>query len=197
MSPRRRELLSWLMTAALAAAACGTPPDKEMQQAQGAIDTARAAGAEQYARDEFAAAEGALKRSHEAVEQRDYRLALNNALDARDRAQNAARQTADRKVAARADAERELLDAMTALTDANAKLRSADDARVPARTLGPHRRVITDSEAALQKTRAAFDKGDYLPVIEQARATTARLRQTSKDLQAVAAAPKPSPRRRR
>ena len=71
--------------------ACGgEPPDKEMQQAQGAIDAARAAGADQYAHEEFAAAQEALTHANEAVEQRDYRLALNHALDSRERAQNAA-----------------------------------------------------------------------------------------------------------
>ena len=61
----RRILLSLAVLAAVAGAACGDPPDKEMQQAQGAIDAARAAGADQYAREEFTAAEDALKRSHE------------------------------------------------------------------------------------------------------------------------------------
>ncbi|PYQ93511.1 MAG: hypothetical protein DMF96_29615 [Acidobacteria bacterium] len=59
MSSVRRLPLSLAMLAAMAGAACGNPPDKEMQQAQGAIDAARAAGADQYARDEFAAAEDA------------------------------------------------------------------------------------------------------------------------------------------
>ena len=95
MSSTRRLLLSLAVVAAMTGAACGDPPDKEMQQAQGAIDAARAAGADQYARDEFTAAEDALKRSHDAVAQRDYRLALNAALDARERAQTAAKEAAD------------------------------------------------------------------------------------------------------
>ena len=77
--------------------ACGEPPDKEMHQAQGAIDAARAAGADTYAPDEFKAAVDALARAQDAVAQRDYRLALNNALDSRERAQNAARMGADRQ----------------------------------------------------------------------------------------------------
>ena len=50
---------------------CGAPPQKEMDQAEGAIAAARAAGAAQYAAVEFAAAETALKRSHEAAAQPD------------------------------------------------------------------------------------------------------------------------------
>jgi hypothetical protein len=189
---RRRSFLlsvACASVAALTSVACADPPDKELQQAQGAIDTARAAGADQYAHDEFAAAEDALKRAHDAVNQRDYRLALNNALDARERAQSAAKEAADRKTSARAEAERELLDAMTALNDANSKLRAAEAGRAPARALAAPKRVLVDSEAALQKARAAFDGGDYLAVIDSARATSARLRASAHDFEVAASTP--------
>src|SRR5215217_1576123 len=106
MSAVRRLLVSLACAAALAGAACGDPPDREMQQAQSAIDAARAGGAGHYAPSEFAAAEDALKRARDAVAQRDYRLALNNALDARERAQTAAKEAADGARAARAKADR-------------------------------------------------------------------------------------------
>ena len=61
---------------AAAAAGCADPPSKELHQAQGAIDAARAAGADSYATDEFTAAVEALARAEAAVGQRDYRLAL-------------------------------------------------------------------------------------------------------------------------
>ena len=178
-------LLSLAVIAALAVAACGDPPEKEIQQAQGAIDTARAAGADQYAQSEFAAAEDALKRAHEAVVQRDYRLALNNALDARERALAAAKESADRKTTARADAERELLDAMTALNEMHTKARAAEANHLPAKTLLSVRKVITDSEDAVQKARAAFDTSDYLTAIAQARETRARLLATAKEVDAA------------
>src|SRR6185503_1475685 len=104
MFPPRR-LLSALAVCALMAGACGSPPDKELQQAQTAIDAARAAGADRFAAEEFTAAQSALARANDAVAQRDYRLALNNALDARERAQNAARDATGRVAAARKDAE--------------------------------------------------------------------------------------------
>ena len=65
-------------------AACGTPPHKEMDQAQGAIDAARTAVDDRYAPDEFRAAERSLTLANEAVSQRDYRLALNHALESRE-----------------------------------------------------------------------------------------------------------------
>jgi hypothetical protein len=69
-----------LIFATLFAAACSEPPSKEMNQAQGAIDAARAAGAEQYAADELKAAVDALAQYEVAVTARDYRLALAHAL---------------------------------------------------------------------------------------------------------------------
>ena len=81
-----------------------------MQQAQGAIDAARAAGADAYAHTEFTAAQDALKQAREAAGQHDYQSALNHALDSRERAQNAAKEAADRKATARGDAERAMED---------------------------------------------------------------------------------------
>jgi hypothetical protein len=190
----RRLLLSFAVAAALIGAACGDPPDKEIQQAQGAIDAARAAGADQYATAEFTAAQEALKRANDAVEQRDYRLALNHALDARERAQNAAKEAADRKTTARSEAERALLDAMTALNDAHTKLRAAETARAPVKTVVTARRVITDGEDTVQKARAAFDGGDYLTAKTTMAGTTERLKATAHELEA--ATPNSNRRRR-
>ncbi|HEY6212441.1 MAG TPA: DUF4398 domain-containing protein, partial [Vicinamibacterales bacterium] len=103
----RRLLRGLVVPTTLAAIACaGDPPDKEIKQAQAAIDAARGAGADRYAKTEFAAAQDALKRATDAVADRDYRLALNHALDARERADAAAKQAADGKLVARADADR-------------------------------------------------------------------------------------------
>ena len=132
----RRLLLSLAIVAAIAGAACGDPPDKEMQQAQGAIDAARAAGADQYAHDEFTAAEDALKRAHDAVDQRDYRLALNDALDTRERAQTAAKEAVERQGhRPRRRRPRRWPTPTPRCHDARAKLKAAEAARVPARTL--------------------------------------------------------------
>jgi len=179
---------------ALAGAACGNPPDKELQQAQSAIDAARTAGAEQFARDEFTAAQDALKRANDAVAQRDYRLALNNALDARERAQNAAKEAADGSRAARATAERALADAATALANARGRLKAAEIAHVPAKRLTSARRAIDNGDIALQKARTTLDRGEYVAATDAATRTTADLHAAARDL--ASAAP-PTPRRRR
>lgn len=132
-------------------AACAAPPQKEMDQADGAIATARAAGAAQYASEEFSAAEAALKRSHDAVAQRDYRQALNHALDARERAQTAAREAADKMAIARGQAERAITAAELALATAQQRVQAA---RRPVAS-PPRRAVPTPGLAALETTVAA------------------------------------------
>jgi flagellar hook-basal body complex protein FliE len=166
-------------------AGCGDdPPNKELQQAQQAIDEARASGADRYSSDEFNAAQDAVKRAQAAVGARDYRQALNDALDARDRAQNASKDTTDKKAKAKVDADRALHDAALAIVDARAKLRTAESAhRVPSRVLVPVRRDITDAETHVQEARTAFDSGDYLSALQTLNASMKRLNDTVKTLQ--------------
>jgi hypothetical protein len=159
MPLRRASSLIIAFALAAAALACGgDPPDKEMQQAQGAIDAARAAGADQYAHDEFAAAQEALKHANEAVNDRDYRQALNFALDSRERAQNAAAMAADGKAAARVDADRAINAATGAVNELAQKLKTPDPSR---RAAAPLRKGLADGERALQEARAAFGTADY------------------------------------
>jgi len=162
--------MSWLMTS------CGDdPPNKEIQQAQQAIDAAGTSGAERYAGDEFTAAKEALTRAKAAVVARDYRQALNDALDARDRAQTASRDTTDRKARAKDDADRGLHDAALALVDARAKLRAADVSRRAPRLAAALRRDIADAETHVQEARTAFDSGAYLDANELLAQATQRL----------------------
>jgi len=186
--------LPLVLTAVLLISACGDPPDKELQQARSAIESARGAGAEVYARDEFSAAESALKGANEAVDQRDYRLALNRALDARERAQNAEKEAVSRKAAARTEASRAVAAAGRALDEARSRLKTAEGARVPARVVAPARRSIADDEVAVQEARTAFGQGDFAHATEVAGAATTQLRAVAKDLESATA---PAPRRRK
>jgi flagellar hook-basal body complex protein FliE len=189
MSRPRRTLSAFALVASLIGAACGTPPDKELQQAQAAIDAARAAGADRFAVEEFTAAQAALARATDAVAQRDYRLALNNALDARERAQTATREATGRMAAARRDADRALTDVAAAVADARTKLKAAETARVPGATLTNARSAIARAETAVQEARSALGRGDYKAATDAAAKTTATLRQISRDLQTAASVP--------
>jgi hypothetical protein len=156
----RLSVLLCTMAFLVLAAGCSEPPQKEIDRAQQAIDTARAAGAEQYAPETFAAATAALKQSHEAVDQRDYRLALSRAVDASDRAQDAAREAADNKTKARHETEATINAANAALMQLEARIKTAEAARVPPREIAPARTTAKDASAALQKARAALSAGD-------------------------------------
>jgi Domain of unknown function (DUF4398) len=183
----------FVVAALLALVGCADPPDKEIQQAQGAIDAARAAGAAVYAKDEFAAAETALKNAHDAVEQRDYRLALNFALDSRERAQSAAKEAADNKAVARSDADRALVESTAALAQAQARLKAAETRASP-RALAVPKRKLADTAAVVQKARTDFQNGDYAAVGPALRPLKARLGEIVREIET--APPTPSRRRR-
>jgi hypothetical protein len=147
-----------------------------MNLAQGAIETARAAGAERYAPEEYKAAIASLDRSREMVDQRDYRQALNFALDARERAHEAARTGAERMAQIRSEAETLLQAATLALQRAQARAKGASGARGSERLQATLRDAITEANRDLQEARAAIARQEYQQALERARAADARLR---------------------
>ncbi len=175
-----------LLFALISLPACGQPPEKEIHEAQGALDAARAAGAQRYAPEEYAAAADALKKSQDAVGGRDYRQALNYALDSRERAQNAVKEAMNRKAAVRSDAERAMADASTALQAAQASLHHARTTHVPARLLAEPAGTIDAAEASLQKAREALDKHDELTALDQVSGLVGRLRTATNELDNLA-----------
>lgn len=191
----RARLLPALCLALVVTIGCGgEPPEKEMQQAQGALDAAKAAGAETYAAEEYKAAQQALANAREAVTQRDYRLALDRALDSRERAQEAARQAADGKAAARVEADRALSAAQLTVNEATAKLKAAETRKLAPRLLEGPRKAIDTARNGLQEARALFDKGEYAQVQVRAKSATASLPAA---LEPLEGAPAPPARRRR
>jgi hypothetical protein len=127
-----------------------------MDQAQGAIDAAKAAGADKYATTEFAAAQTALTRANDAVAQRDYRLALNHALESREQAQNAARTAADTRARLRGDTERALADVTSLIVQTRNRLSTLPPAR--ARRV---RQALAVSGEEVQKAGKAIQAEDY------------------------------------
>jgi hypothetical protein len=174
-----------ILAASLTVASCGdNPPDKEIQQAQAAVDAAKAAGASDYARAEFAGAEDALKSARDAVKERDYRLALTNAIDSRERAQTAAAQAAEQKAAARSEAERQMASTLVALSQARDTLKATDSAKVPAKALRSAKAALDQADITVQEAGAAFQRGDYLVVRKTLDGLIASLSNISRDLEA-------------
>jgi hypothetical protein len=133
------------------AAACSGPPQKEIDQAQAALDSARAAGADRYATSEYAEAASSLQKAHDAVTQRDYRQRAQEALrvapEGKTRAHDAAVKDYDR-TASRAN-------------ELQTRLREADAARVPARDLQTPRSTLAEARQALQEASAAITAGNF------------------------------------
>ena len=146
---------------AILATACVTPPVKEMNQAQAALDAARAEGAHRYAGDEYTAAIDALRRSREAVSRRDYRLALNDALDSRDRAQTAARMAGEARSAMRREIEDVESEIAALMATARSRLAAARIARAPASLLLTVTSSMATVDDHLQKAGTSANAGDY------------------------------------
>jgi uncharacterized protein DUF4398 len=174
---------------------CAEPPNKEMDQAQGAIDAARAAGADQYAKTEYDAASTTLQSAHDAVAAGDYRLALNYALESREHAQNAARDTAETKARMRSDIERTLVEVDALIAKGQAQITAAERARVPTRTLRQPTADLKAAVADLQEPREAVARGDYLAATDALKGIKARVEKVLVALNG-AATPQTSRRRR-
>ena len=164
-----------------------------MQQAQGAIDAARAVGAEEYAHDEFIAAEDALRQAHDAADARDYRLALNHALDSLERAQTAAREASEQKATLKLSADRTMTAAAEAISRAEARLKGADPNRGAQRTANL-RRGVEHAKALLQEARAAMTAGKYGDAERDAKAALVALAPVSSSNEGTPA--KSAPRRK-
>ena len=158
--------------------ACGTPPHKEIDQAQGAIDAAKAAGADRYATEELTAATTSLTAATQAVDQRDYRLALNHALESRERAQNAARIAAETQGKLRAEIERTTTEVKALLAQVNGRLTTAEKTRVARRVITDTRKAVATATGDLQKADASVQAGN----VAEAQAVLARAKQQLSDV---------------
>jgi len=146
-----------------------------MNQAQGAIAAARAAGADRFAAAELNAATDALKRSEEAAAAGDYRQALSHAIDSRERAQQAAKVAVDGRADLRGQAERSISEVATLLSRAQAQLKDPDIARTNGRTLRGPRATVTKVETMLQEARSALAREDYAAVSKALNGAAAEL----------------------
>ncbi|HXG89033.1 MAG TPA: DUF4398 domain-containing protein [Vicinamibacterales bacterium] len=175
-------------------AACAVPPSKEMDRAQGAIESARAAGADQYATTEFTAATDALRKSEEAAAQRDFRLALSLAIDSFSQAQTAAKAAVEARAKSRGDAERAASQVNTLLVQANSHLADPAIAKLPRRTVEEVRGVIDAAQKVMQEARAAIEAHDYARALSLTDGVAARIQAA---IAALDAPPPTAPARRR
>ena len=162
LPPPRARAATWLcalLALCGAAAGCAEPPNKEIDQAQAAIEVAVSAGAERFATTDLAGARTALTQARDAVGQRDYKLALAHAVDSRERAQTAARAATDARAVLRRNSQAALADVMA--LQARAQRLIATAASGPARTRARRSRAVyTKLTASVQEARTLVEAGD-------------------------------------
>ncbi len=111
---------------------------------------------------EFTAATKALKQANEAVTGRDYRLALNYALESREQAQNAARTAADTRAKLRGDVERSIAEAKALIAQTRARMDGPSGAQIPRGTRRTAQQRLKQLEGDLQKADAALQAEEYM-----------------------------------
>jgi hypothetical protein len=186
------------LAGSLLVAACASPPEREMQQARTGVEEARAAGAEQYAPDEYRDATAALRRSEEAVAQHDYRSALSFALDSRERATDAVKTAADQKARARNEVERALVDIQALQAQLRDRIKAADATRIPRPQQGAvsdARRSIVVVNVAVQEAGEALNREDYVGARQAIRDAADNLKAAIVEVDAAIAAAQPRRRR--
>lgn len=152
--------LRGLVALSLLSLACAEPPHKEMSRAEGAIEAARAAGAETYAADEFSNAQRALERSKVAVDESDYRQALSQALDAFEQAELAAATAATQKAKARGDVDAKLAEVVARVKELSDELDAVIASKVSESRLKPSRTRLAALQQRLQEARSLSEAGD-------------------------------------
>jgi hypothetical protein len=170
-----------ILAGATLVAACAEPPAREISQAQGALDAARAAGAEAYARIQFQAADAALKKAHAAVAERDYRQALSFALEAREEARTAAREAAAARARAATEVALAIQTTSRGIESARARLAGPGVPRERRARLTP---ALDELTVRLQEARSAVAAGDYARATERWRAIHERLTALTAELPA-------------
>lgn len=169
-------------------AGCSEPPTAEHDQAIASLTAARTAGAATYAAEELAAAQEALKRYDELVAQRDYKQALNAALNARDRGFEAAKASAAKQQTLKDDAAKLIATIDLDLKAAEAALSTAP--RSAAKRADKLRQTRKSTTAAVQEARTLLGNGELTKAGKRLADASAALKRDIAAMQPAPAKPK-------
>jgi hypothetical protein len=190
----RRLLIGLLL---LVAAGCSEPPQKEIDQAQSAVEAARAAGADKYAADEYTGATTTLQKARDSVDQRDYRQALSYALDARQRALEASRLVPEARTRAKAAAEAAVNEVSERANRLDAAIRAAEAQKVPARELRGPQQASSAARRSLQEARMLLERGNYAEAAAVLPPVREKLELATKTVASIPPRAKPAKGRKR
>jgi hypothetical protein len=155
-----------LAAASLAAFGCASPPDAEKKAAGDAVSAAKSAGAERYALTEFTAMTAALRKAEAEMTAQSYKEAKASYVRAKDLADRATRSAETGRVAAKADADKQVADVESRWND----LRARGDAG--AKTLKAEQKALWNANA---RTVAVHLESAKTALAGDASAATAKL----------------------
>ncbi len=159
-------------------AGCAKPPQADIDAANQALESARAAGASDYAPDSLRAAEdakAALESELRAQEQkfalfRSYKKATELATSAKEAAERASADAAEGKQRARREAEALIAEAKTARDEASTMLEKAPRGKGTAADLEALKADLSGVDTSIADAEAAFSAERYLEAKSKAEA---------------------------
>jgi hypothetical protein len=167
---------------------CSKPPKEEIQQAEATVDSARSAGAETYARDEFFSATEALGQSKANLDSGKYGQARDLALLATDKAHGAMAKTSATKKQLESDL-RDSLDQLRASLDSVKVFldAAANKKRLPGKTLAARRGEWKEIEESITSLETKVSAGELQSATENVIQVRSQLSHLDKELAKVAA----------
>jgi hypothetical protein len=165
-----------VLVSALSLAACGGPPQEEIQAAESALSEARAAGADRYAPEAYGKAEETLAQANAEVEvqkgkfvlMRSYGRGKQLLRQAAADAGTAKTEAAAGRVQARGEAEATIASARTALDAAIAAVASAPAGKDSRGDLQIMKGDLEALKGILSQAEAAQGSEDYATALERA-----------------------------
>lgn len=149
---------------AVSLAGCGKPPQKEINAAKAAIDSAKAAGADVYASEVFKLAGDALRRSDSLVAVKNYSEAKTFALRAKQLADSSITVAMQWKEQRKSEATR-LVEEVQGLAD-SIKAAIYLFKKKPSADIEKH---IARLDSLAKEAKAALESGDYRGAIAEAQ----------------------------
>lgn len=179
-----------VVVASFTLANCGQVPTEELEQAEMAIEEARASEAIHYAPDALFEAEAALdaaKKDIEAQRQRfligrSYEESIRLLADAKSAAEHARDAALAGREQARRDAQNALVDAETALSEAEAAVENGSLARKTPAEIAAIRIALEEASSSLEAANVDFEEGKYVAARAHAEAILARTMNIVADL---------------
>ena len=187
MSKKLISLLAVAMFTAVLYTGCAKPPTELQNQAQQALDAAKAEGADMYAKDAYDKAASTLSEGNGLVDSKDYKGAAEKYQAALDGA-NAAKAAAPAAKAAMAKDVTAMLDQISASLDGCAKSLDAGGKKMKKDDKEKYTMAIADGKKAVEGLRASA-AADPMKAKADATALAAKCKATDDEMQAAMAPP--------